>query len=236
MTEKKRTRLTKEQKEELLRRHLAGEMAVPLSKEFGVTGEYVRLLKRQHLDPERFLAIEQNKLSKKLTPEETEKFTKILSTTTPMDHGFPPHPKWWDLEHGANLAEKSFGKKPSMRFLKELMEPYIPKRKDFKWEKPQPPGPPRLEDISPEFASDPDYVAYYMSPVYQKIRQREYELALADYEERFAEEDEREERMKSLPAGDFQSFSNHPQVGKRIGKHAKSKGSPFTRPKRRRKS
>ncbi|NJM37275.1 MAG: hypothetical protein HC845_05050 [Akkermansiaceae bacterium] len=110
MTEKKKGPLTKEQKKELLQRHLAGEKAVPLSKEYGVTSEYVRQLKRRHFDPERFLDREQKRLSKKLTAKEAQKFTEILASTTPMDHGFPPHPKWWDLEHGANLAEKLFRK------------------------------------------------------------------------------------------------------------------------------
>ncbi|NJM37274.1 MAG: hypothetical protein HC845_05045 [Akkermansiaceae bacterium] len=48
------------------------------------------------------------------------------------------------------------------------MAPYIPKRSDFKWGKPQPPEPAKLEDIPPELASDPDYVAYYMSPIVSK--------------------------------------------------------------------
>ncbi|NJR41744.1 MAG: hypothetical protein HC767_02815 [Akkermansiaceae bacterium] len=231
MSEKKRTPLTKEQREELLQRHLAGETAVLLSKEFGVSQEYVRLLKRQHLDPERFIAKEEKKLSKKLTAKEIQKFTEALATTTPMDHDFPPHPKWWDLDHGANLAQKLFGKTASMRLLKDLMAPYIPKRSDFKWEKPS-----HRDHLGWKIfpRSLQVILATWLTtclPLITKVRQREYELALADYEERFAEEDERAEKMNSLPAGDFQTFSSHQQAGKRIGKHAKSKGSPFTKPK-----
>jgi hypothetical protein len=205
-----------------------------LSEEFSVTAEYVRLLKRQHLDPERFRKKELAKLSKKLTDEEVVKFHEVLSTTVPKDHGFPPHPKWWDLAHGASLADLLFNKRPSIRILKDHVTPYMPKREDFRFGRPEAPKQLSLEDISPEFASDPDYVAYCLSPICQQIREREYELALADYEERFAESDERErlaeERMKAMAEPSFQFAP----IGKRTGKHAKGKGSPFTPPKKKR--
>ena len=47
-------RLNQDQRDEITRRVLAGETAVSLGMEFGVTRAYVALLKAQALDPERF--------------------------------------------------------------------------------------------------------------------------------------------------------------------------------------
>ena len=188
MANEGKERLTQSQREEITRRVLAGEKARPLAEEFGVTRAYVSLLKNQALDPRRFVKV--SLLSKKLTPDELETFRQTLATTTPADHGYPSYPRAeeWKLEHGYMLAEKLFGKKPSRRVVTECMTPFIPKRKPFEFTRPQPPKPHHISQISPEFANDPDYVAYYLSPICEQIAWREYELALADYEARFAAE------------------------------------------------
>lgn len=233
MASEGKERLTQAQREEITRRVLAGEKAKPLAEEFGVTRAYVSLLKNQALDPARFVKI--SVLSKKLTPEELEKFRETLGTTTPADHGYPSYPRAeeWKLEHGFLLAEKLFRKKPSRRVVTECMTPFLPKRKPFEYTRPQPPKPHHISQISPEFASDPDYVAYYLSPICEQIAWREYELALADYEARFAGDEERVESPPDVfsggPGGDFKVV---PSV-RRTGKHAKGKGSPFTKAKRR---
>jgi hypothetical protein len=233
MAEEERKRLSQEQREEITRRVLAGEKAKPLAEEFGVTRAYVSLLKNQALDPERF--VKMSPLSKKLTPDEVEQFKKTLGTTTPADHGFRsyPRPEQWKLEHGFLLAEKLFGKKPSLRVVKEIVTPFIPKRKAFEFGRPQPPQPHHISQISPEFADDPDYVAYYLSPICEQIAWREYEMALADYEARFAGDEERakaaDEPVFPVGSPDFRV----PAPGMRTGKHAKGKGSPFTKAKRR---
>lgn len=233
MAEEGRQRLSQEQREEITRRILAGEKARPLAEEFGVTRAYVSLLKNQALDPERFVKI--SPLSKKLTQDELERFRKTLATTTPADHGFRsyPRPEDWKLEHGFLLAEKLFGKNPSLRVVKECVTPFIPKRKPFEFARPQPPQPHHISQISPEFADDPDYVAYYLSPICEQIAWREYEMALADYEARFAAGEERakalEDQITPERAENFRMLT----PGTRTGKHAKGKGSPFTKAKRR---
>jgi len=226
-------RLNQEQRDEITRRVLAGETAVSLGKEFGVTRAYVALLKAQALDPERFIRKREAKLSQKLTQAEIGKFCEIVAGSTPEDHDLIPTSERWSYDHGCQLAAKIFpNKHPSVRVMKEIMEPYLPRPEDFRFTKPQPPKPHHINQISPELAQDPDYVAYYLSPICEQIARREYELALADWNERFADTDERG------PADDDSARSAMPPdrfaaPGERTGKHAKSKGSPFTPPKRR---
>lgn len=235
MAGESKERLTHAQREEITRRALAGEKARPLAEEYGVSRAYVSLLKNQALDPSRFVKI--SPLSKKLTADELDRFRQTLATTTPEDHGYPsyPRPDEWKLEHGYLLAEKLFGKKPSKRVVTECVSPFIPKRKPFEFTRPQPPKPHHISQISPEFAGDPDYVAYYLSPICEQIAWREYEMALADYEARFAADEERvkseQNEISPVAGGKFPA----PSPGRRTGKHAKGKGSPFTKAKRRRK-
>jgi hypothetical protein len=233
MADESKERLTQAQREEITRRVLAGEKARPLADEFGVSRAYISLLKNQALDPERF--VKKGPLAKKLTPEELEKFQHTLATTTPADHGYHSYPRAeeWKLEHGFLLAKKLFNKDASKRVVTECMTPHIPKRQPFQFTRPQPPKPHHISQISPEFASDPDYVAYYLSPICEQIAWREYEMALADYEARFAADEKRvkatQEKIQAEPVADFRFTP----PGRRTGKHAKGKGSPFTPPKRR---
>jgi hypothetical protein len=235
MARESKERLTHVQREEITRRVLAGEKARPLAEEFGVSRAYVSLLKNQALDPERFVKV--SPLSKKLTPDELDRFRQALATTTPESHGFRsyPRPDEWKLEHGYLLAEKLFGKKPSKRVVTECVSPFVPKRKSFEYTRPQPPKPHHISQISPELAGDPDYVAYYLSPICEQIAWREYELALADYEARFAVDEKRVKVEKNKTSAVTGSEFRASSTGRRTGKHAKGKGSPFTKAKRRRK-
>jgi hypothetical protein len=221
-------RLNQEQREEITRRVLAGEIAASLGREFGVTRAYVALLKAQALDPQRFQRKQEEKFAKKLTPAQVEEFRRIVSTSTPEEQELIPAKEHWTLDHGFQLAWKLFQKKPSVRSVKEIMTPWMPKREDYQFPKPKPPKPHHINQLDPEMAKDPDFVAYYLSPICQQIAQREYELALADWEARFAGEEPSQEMVEpgSPPLA---------TLGRRIGKHAKSKGSPFTPSKRKKK-
>lgn len=227
-------RLNQEQRDEITRRVLAGEKAPQLAAEFGVSRAYVSLLKVQTLDPKRFQKKAEGKFSKKFTKEEKEKILGIVSTNTPEDLDLIPTREKWSLDHGFQLVWRLYQKKPSVRAMKELMEPYIPRREDYQFTKPKPPKPHHVNQLDPELAKDPEFVAYYLSPICQQIAQREYEAALADWEKRFAADDERE----TEELGGEAPVAEAPPVlapGLRVGKHAKSKGSPFTPPKRRKK-
>jgi hypothetical protein len=225
-------KINKDQRAEIVRRVLAGEKAKLLAEEFGVTRAYVSLLKFQTTDPARFKDV--NITTRKLRLPELAELETVLKTTTPLDHGFRsvPRPEEWRVEHGFLLVEKLFNKKPSKRTVAEFMAPYLRKRQPFEYTRPTPPLPNHIDQLAPEFANDPDFVAYYLSPICAQIKQREYELALIDYDARF-------ERTKQLEKAYEASVevASAPAVitpaTKRTGKHAKGKGSPFTRPKRR---
>lgn len=229
-------RLNQDQRDELIRRVLAGETATALGKEFGVTRAYVALLKAQALDPERFRRKAEAKLAIKLTAAELQRFDEVLASSTPEDHDFIPTSQRWTLEFGHQLAWKLFQKHPSARVIKQCVTPHMPRREDFRFSRPQPPKPHHINQILPELAVDPEYVAYYLSPICQQIEWREYEMAVADWDARFAQG----EALEVATARDAGAKpESQPERGSapglRAGKHAKSKGSPFTPPKRRQK-
>jgi len=231
-------RLSKETRDEITTRVLVGEKAAALAIEFGVSPAYVSLLKATALDPERFKRKAEAKLSLKLTAQETEELKQVFATSTPADNDLIPARKNWTLEHGFQMAWKLFSKKPSVRGMKECMGGLLKRRSDPGDPKPQPPQPIRFNQINPELAKDPSYVAYVQSPIYQKIAQKEYEMALAEWERRHPDGEEsvamlgNEEPVediadsRALPSRSFAQPS---------GKHSKGKGSPFTPPKKRRK-
>lgn len=234
MPPNQKKRLNQEQREEITRRVLAGEKAKPLAEEFGVTCAYVSLLKNQALDPERFQRQVEVKFSKKLTKAEVDEIIGIVSTNTPEDLDLIPTREKWSIDHGFQLVWRLFQKKPSVRAMNEIMAPYIPRREDYQFPKPKPPKPHHVNQLDPELAKDPEFVAYYLSPICQQIAQREYEAALADWDRRFSADAEREKAAMEAA----KKFAKAPPVlapGLRVGKHAKSKGKPFTPPKRRKK-
>ncbi|MDP3852060.1 MAG: hypothetical protein Q8Q59_16275 [Luteolibacter sp.] len=229
-------RLTKETRDEITSRVLAGEKATALATEFGVTRAYVSLLKTTALDPERFKRKAEAKLSLKLTDSEIAGLKHVFDTSTPEDNDLIPARERWSLEHGYQLALKLFNKKPSVRAMKECMGDHLTRRPDRGDPKPKPPKPHHINQIDPELAKDPDYVAYYLSPICEQIARREYEMALADWEKRHpnGENDMRvpeNDGQWEIPP-DFQQ-TRPMSPGQRVGKHAGSKGSPFTPPKRR---
>jgi hypothetical protein len=239
MSQPAQKRLNQDQRDEITRRVLAGEPAAALGREFGVSRAYAALLKAQALDPERFIRKQESMLSQKLTAAEVTKFHEVLSTKTPEDLDLVPTSEFWSYEHVQQLARRLFpNKRPSVRVLKECLAPYQRKRSEFRITKPQPPKPHHINQLPPELAKDPDFVAYYLSPVSEKLAWREYELALADWNTRHPE-GEPPETLSENPQADSPApaMPTEPAAapGQRVGKHAKSKGSPFTPPKRRRK-
>lgn len=230
-------KLTPHQREEIVRRVLAGETCTALATEFGVTRSAISLLKNKALNPEFFIKKAEAKMKLKLTEAQREKFIKVISTSTPEAQRLIPARDKWTLDHGRQLSEKLFKKIPSKRALKELMEPYLPKRSEFRFTKPQPPKKHHISQLDPELAKDKDYVRYYLSPICEQIAWREYELALADWEKRFAhlEEDGESANEQDAPQAAPAKTSQILSPGLRVGKHSKSKGSPFTPAKRKKK-
>lgn len=231
-------RLTPEQRGEATRRVLAGETAAALAREYGCTRAYISLLKAQALDPERFRRKAEAKLSIKLTDKQIARLKEIFDTSTPEDNELIPAREKWSLDHGFQLAMKLFGKKPSVRAMKDCMGDHIKRRPDEGDPKPKPPKPHHINQLDPELAKDADFVAYYLSPVCERIAWKEYEFALAEWEKRNPHgerpvADMNEDPEWEIPRPTMDRYP--PAPGQRIGKHAKSKGSPFTKPKRRKK-
>ena len=233
-------RMTDEQRAEATRRVLAGEKATALAAEYGVTRAYISLLKAQALDPERFLEKRRKKLTRKLTGEELEKFREAIATQNPFELGLDPPTIRWHECHGQQLAERMFGKRPSKRVVDECLAPVMRRKPDPILRRPQPPPKHHINQLDPELAKDPDFVAYYLSPVCERIAQREYELALADWVARYGDAEEIDPQGRDA-SGDADAVDwqvpDLPRAsfpGRRVGKHAGSKGSPFAPPKKKR--
>lgn len=243
----RRRNLTKEQRAEILRRLAAGERQVEIAKDYHVTRAAISLIKQTAANPGRF--VRRKDLKMKLTPEEAATLRAALDESLPADHGLEATgsglPKFWTLERGRELARRLFGKEPSTRALKKCMGEHLARRRDSWLTPPEPPGPRDIRKLPPELAADKGFVKYYMSPVALQIEQREYELALEQYQKNLALHEQRQAAADSLPApgGDDWEINRPPSAdgyqpsvpGRRMGKHAKGKGSPFTKPKRRKK-
>lgn len=222
---------TKAQREEIARRSIAGERTAALAEEFSVTRAFVNLLKNQTLYPKKFA--KKASFIKKLTPAEIEKFKRALASSIPTDHNLIPHSDDWSIDHGYQLAKKLFKKSPSKRIVVECVSPYLRERRANYFPRPMPPKKPHPSQIPPELAKDPDFVAYYMSPLAQRIAQKEYELAIADYEARFATDEEKADIAAERAAMAPKPAALPAQPPRKpLGKHAQTKGSRSTPPKR----
>jgi len=249
-----KTILTAEQREEILRRIAAGEKQTALGEEFKVTRAAISLLKARAANPERYA--HRHSLKKRLTEGEVATLTEAFDHSLPKDHGLdvlgPSPSRIWTLDRAYALADKLFGKQPSVRVMKTCLGDHLKRRPDDYLTPPEPPRPRDIRRLPPELAADKSFVKYYMSPIALQIEQREYELALEHYHKMLAEH---EKRLASQASQDIlppelddnewsgtwsppplksglSGSSPTPAPGHRVGKHAKSKGTPFTKPKR----
>lgn len=233
-----RIRLTKDQRAEILRRVATGERQTVIAKDYGVSRAAISLIKVTAEDPERFA--KHRVLKKQLTAEEVTTFKNTLKKSQPGDHGIiipgSGPLEIWTLPRARALAQKLFGKDPSVRALKECMPPPGDRRRDQGLRPPKPPGPRDVRFLPPDLAADEDFVKYYLSPIALQLEQREYELALAHYQQRL----EAQKLGRTVADDDEDSATEEPSPpasglvaapGQRVGKHAKSKGNPSTKPK-----
>jgi len=263
----RRGKLTPEQRADLLRRLEAGENPAQLVPEFGISRQAISQLRDYHLRPE--VVRRKGILRSRLLPEERKNVVDLMRTTVPRDHGVENeghgHPDSWNVERLTALTRKLYDKKMFAYAARECIQEARPDPNFDPDAKPQPPGPPDVRDIDPELAQDEEFVEYYLSDACQRIRQKEYEWALREWEEREARKAKGEEpdphkrkrgrpRKNPLPTAaidddDVVPFDGStpipgmdkllqrvpPAPGERSGKHAKSKGAPFTKAKRKKK-
>jgi transposase-like protein len=230
---KKYRKLTKEQRQEVVRRALAGESQSAIAREFGITRQAVDQQVDKALHPEKIKQQREKKLTKRLTEAQAEELGKLFETTTPEDHQLPPAGPFWTLDHGLQLAKKRFDKSPSVASMKSLIAPYLKKPKPFDHGDPMPlpPKPRHISQIDPELAKNQEYVDYYLSPLCMQIAQREYEWALREWKQRNPDG----EKPPVPPAPSASIMPPGTFMPRRTGKHAKSRGSNYTPPKKRKK-
>jgi len=227
-------KLTPEQREYVIREIQNGRTQSSVAAEFGVTKAAISLLwgkwnKREIVG-----------LSKTLDEAEQEHLKAEMLRSVPKDHGLSglgdERAKIWTGVRAHALAEKLFGRKLNkvpiaglVHLWRRELQPRVPDA--F-------PVVPSLEidedDLEPEFRNDPDFMAYIRSPLARQIREREIACWQRD-------QDERERRIKEKLAADpFLDENTHdspalpPPPLVRTGKHKGSKGSPFTKSKKKR--
>jgi hypothetical protein len=237
----RKAKFNKEQIEEIVRRVDGGESRRSLGKLFGVTGEAISqiYIRQTRPDEERRPSLRRSKM---LTENEVRDFKKALDTTSPRDHGFEfmghHNPDSWTDARVRALAKKVCGKVPSVRVLKQLV---TRKHRMPEYDPDAPPPPPEPHDVrrlSPEMAADEEFVSYYLSDKAWQLRLKEYEYQLREWEryklerEAAAQRKAAREAAKGPPADPEPAAPEMPAPGLRVGKHRASKGTPFTKPKR----
>lgn len=229
-------RLTKEQRQEATRRVLAGEKQVTLAAEFGVTRAYISLLKAEATNPERYRKKHESQLTRKLTETELERLKEAVRTSSPIDYELQPPILLWDAELVRQLAARWFEKNPSARVIKECLQAIPAPEYDPIFRRPQPPKKHHISQLPRDLAENDDYVQYYLSPAAERLAQRQYELALADWIERFGDVDYAHPNgsiENADTASDFDfpmpaptATPMPPRYGQRSGKHSKGKSVP----------
>lgn len=235
--------MTLEQRAEAVRRVLAGETAAAVAAEFGVTRAYISLLKKQATEPERFRQQQERKLIRKLTAPQLEQLRETILASNPFELGLDPPTVRWTTDHAGQLAQRLFGKRPGVRVLKECLAPLRRREPDRLLRRPQPPVKHHISQLDPELAKNEEFVAYYLSPAAERLAWRSYELALADWQSRYGDVEYADLQAASTTDattadGEWPHAAETavppvpPVPGQRVGKHAGSKGRPFTRSKK----
>lgn len=252
-TSRRSNRLTKEQRAEILQRLAAGESQASIARAFQVSHTAVYFIKLWSTQSGQMNRA--RTLKKRLLPEQLEQLKTTMKETVPADHGAimagDEKPEIWTLARARALSKKLFGKTASVRVLSECLPAPVVRVDEYGLTPPKPPGPPNVDLLPRELAADKSFVKYYLSPIARQIEQREYEAALAHYHDRLArmgklKEQAPEPEPESEPDDDLSPppsslpvragfNAGPPAPGNRVGKHAKSKGNPFTKSKRRKK-
>jgi hypothetical protein len=235
-----RVRLSREIREEIDRRLAAGERPTTLAREFGVSHQAVSMFRK-------ILRANQaaDGLGRQMSPEETEKLKSLVLSTDPADHKLMRRrksdpPGKWTLYRTHALAEKIAGRTLLLRPINRLLKSWFPANDEW--------VPPKPGDVVPGFNQPYDdktlkrnkkFMEYIRSPVAQQIRERELAMARARYEEKLARE---AEEAAAAAAAEAPQVTRppalalpHPKPLVRVGKHKSSKGSPFTKSKKKKK-
>ncbi len=258
-------RLSTAQRKEIIERIKAGEIPAALAREYGVSRQAVHALRERTLNPESNYQknILRSKLTPSQRAQLIEVLRTTTPVDHGLEGEGHGHPERWNSDRVLALGRRLFDKRLYLKTIRQCIQVACPDRRWDPNARPEPPKPPDIRDLSPEMADDEEFVKYYFSPLCQQIRQREYEWELREYEKRQAEDapkkrgrgrppkqkpdtpdaaeyedEELFDGSKPLPeiAGNAAIMPKLPVApGRRVGKHASSKGSPFTKSKKRKK-
>jgi hypothetical protein len=224
-TPNNKTKLTGQQREEIIRRVLAGERRKDLANEFGVTRQAIEQYLIKAAPTEEQKRRQEAKLTKRLTREQSDELKKHFDASTPEELELRPRRPFWTVDHGMQLAQRLFNKTPSVPAMKALLAPHLKRRTDAEIGDPMPlpPRPHHIDELEPELAKNKEFVAYFLSEKCLELERKEYEWALREWKER----NERREAAKPEPVLKPGTF-----VPRRHGKHAKGRGANFTPPRK----
>lgn len=261
----RRGKLTPEQRKHLLERLKAGEKPGPLSLEYKISRQAVCQLRDYHLHPDTAhrKGILRSRLLPEERKNIIHLLRTTYPRDHGVENEGHGHPDAWNFERLTALTKKLYNKKMFMYAARECIMEARPDPRFDPNAKPQPPSPPDIRHLDPELAKDKEFVEYYLSPRSQEISQKEYEWALREWEEREARKARGEivdppkrkrgrPRKNPLPTTSLDHDDGDtpydgttplpgapgylpPAPGERLGKHAKSKGAPFSKPKRKKK-
>jgi len=244
-----RPKLSRDKRDEIVRRCAAGEKHAALAAEYGVTRQAVDLMVRKA----RELA-KSGGWGRNLSAEEQQRLKEDLSQTRPAHHGLamfgPGFSRFWTPSRVHARAEQMFGRK-----LKKVAVVRIWKE----WNLPPPvcelPSPETMtadldeSELDPEMLADAEFMAYIRSPIARQIREREianwrreHRLGRSGKRKRGRPRRDREEEVEDDLGEAFAPGPALPpqplpplRPGQRFGKHRASKGNPFTQKKKKKK-
>ncbi len=222
-----KSRLTPEQKAEIIRRLDAGERCPKLAREFGVSPQAISLYRKK--DNGELLGA----ANKKMTAAETEKLRQVLEGSVPSQHGLANPDReshdGWNPARAQALAEKMFGRKLFRLQFKEHIEEWLPPEarahSSSRMREPM-----TVEEIKAIMAREAKFLEFVDSPVAGEIRNRELGRRIGRAADRL--EMPPPEMWETLsPVGEKSRFSPQSMIPGpvRTGKHKGSKGSPFTK-------
>lgn len=189
-----RTRLTKEQREEVKKALRSGEKGTEIAERYSITRQAISLIKRSldadDGDPNAIAVYNRRKspLRMRLEPEMWEELASIVKSTSPTKHRLAKKDDYeadvWNLERVTKLAEKLYGRKPAFTRVTLFLDEHFPKKTlpQPGRQRPKPPVRVTMGSISPEFRDNDSFVKYVTSETYWKIQKRSYKVELAEYE------------------------------------------------------
>ena len=233
-----RRTLQPEQREEAYKMLCAGTKISDVAKQFGVTRQAISSMRMRREDKRNAVGFGQ------LTEDELAELKSLLQNTLPMDHDFirnhGQYKDTWTIKRAYRFAEYHFKRSLRYRFLSKHLQEWLP---DENWQPPKPGDADYDAELERDLRwfdgallKDKKFIEFLRSPMARQIRSREFTLQRAMYERTLAgEAAQAAEDIPETPAPTSPRAKPLAAPLLRIGKHKGSKGSPFTKKKKKKK-